>query len=380
MKLAAQSLEENDTCFAEISTNGGSTWTGVLSLSSSNANGSFFSGTVSPAAASNNSNLRLRARLTGNGNGDDCWLDDVKVVGTASGSTTQSGESSLQALSLSVTESDASTFSVGTVSDDGPAASGFDPGFDQLVGSGEIIRSQLSYDELMSGSDLSSPPGLGAFGIPAGAGQPSAYFSGTLELRGGTNVGQSDVDISASSLQSLPEFSFDFVQVGNHLFPVGSSVASTGSSGFDYVIDTGRVWREASDNGFSRATIPFMLTQVDGDCVYNGRLTFLFQDDGTTSRAAWQVTGSACGDAPEFTLWGSADALYTPGIKGLGATDIDTVLGCAAQNWLPLTIGDGGMTMVLTPDGQSHYVLNDAERSVWIDAADTGNAVDALCQ
>jgi hypothetical protein len=84
MHLAATSLEQGDDCFAEVSTNGGNTWTSVVEVHNGNDNGTFFSGTVTPPGADNNSDLRLRFRSTGKHKSDYCWGDEVTVKGTQS--------------------------------------------------------------------------------------------------------------------------------------------------------------------------------------------------------------------------------------------------------------------------------------------------------
>jgi hypothetical protein len=75
------------------------------------------------------------------------------------------------------------------------------------------------------------------------------------------------------------------VQIGNHLLPLARDVVAGPAAQVDYVIDTGQVWRENGDHGFSRASLPFMLVQPGTDCVQDGVLTFLFSDDGATSNA-----------------------------------------------------------------------------------------------
>jgi hypothetical protein len=82
MSLAGEGLQKTDECTAEVSTNGGSSWTPVVRVSDGTDTGSFRTATVSPSAASNNSSLRLRFLMTGKGNGDYCWGDEVIVRGT----------------------------------------------------------------------------------------------------------------------------------------------------------------------------------------------------------------------------------------------------------------------------------------------------------
>jgi hypothetical protein len=82
MHVAATSLESGEACYAEISTNGGSSWITVVQVLKGNDNGSWKTGTVSPASADDNPGLQLRFRSTGAKKPDYCYGDDVIVSGT----------------------------------------------------------------------------------------------------------------------------------------------------------------------------------------------------------------------------------------------------------------------------------------------------------
>jgi hypothetical protein len=85
MNVAGESLETGESCVAEISTNGGSTWSSVVTVNDGADTGAFFEATVAPPAASNNANLQLRTRIDSKNKDDHCWSDDIQVLGTASG-------------------------------------------------------------------------------------------------------------------------------------------------------------------------------------------------------------------------------------------------------------------------------------------------------
>ncbi|GAA5191393.1 choice-of-anchor D domain-containing protein [Ferrimonas gelatinilytica] len=87
MHLAATGLESGDNCYAEYSTDGGSSWTAMIQLTDGQDDATFYSATVTPTDADDNSNLRLRFRSTGDLLGDYCWGDNVTVTGTAGGVT-----------------------------------------------------------------------------------------------------------------------------------------------------------------------------------------------------------------------------------------------------------------------------------------------------
>jgi hypothetical protein len=85
MHLAATSLKKRDTCYAEVSSNGGNSWLPVIELQDPNDDGTFYSGTVSPPGADDNLNLQLRFRASGKGKKGYCYGDDVTVLGTLIG-------------------------------------------------------------------------------------------------------------------------------------------------------------------------------------------------------------------------------------------------------------------------------------------------------
>jgi len=351
MSVAGESLEGGESCVAEYSTNGGSSWLPVVTLNAGAATGVFIEDTVAPAAASNNANLRLRTRIDSNNKDDHCWFDAIRVVGTASGagSQVQSLDAEPQGL-------------VATVVDN----VGFDPGFDHLFGDGNVGRELLGYELLMDGGALDGPVERTAYAVPGSAALPEHAFEGWLELRD-------------TAGQALPDLDVQLVQIGNHLFPLVRDTSVGSVSAWEYVIETGRVWRESADHGFSRANLPFRLVQKGTDCAQDGVLTFLFSDDAVTSHAVYQVSGGPCGSAAADS-WGVLEVVYSPAPAGMPALGIEAVLACAADNWLPLVQGRGGFSLVLLPDNTVHYELRDGDTVMLLDAAQQSAAMGSLCE
>jgi hypothetical protein len=196
---------------------------------------------------------------------------------------------------------------------------GFDPDFDPLSGSGNVNRSLLTSSTLQNGSDPGSRVDLSAFGVPAGAAQPDHVFEGSLELFGeASSGGFKEIKDSYrytgrkdATRKHLPEFNFEFVQTGTHLLPVERGTMTDSHPEWEYILEAGRVWKENGDNGFSRASIPFTLHQKNANCMHNGVLTFLFKADGSTSKAAYQISSETC-LYYKVDMWGLLDAGYTP--------------------------------------------------------------------
>jgi hypothetical protein len=503
MNLAATSLEKNDHCYAEVSTNGGSSWTTVVEVHNGNDNGTFFSNTVSPAGADDNADLQIRFRATGRNNGDYCWGDEVTVSGTPGGVVTEPdislggsgafgdveinttsnrnltisnmGDDDLlietlggiaAPFSLSIDACSSTSVSPGgncqvtvrfaptvtglqsgmlnipstdpdtplltvtlngtgtepdgepepdialggnaafgdveintnshhnlTISNNGAASlllgtlggiaapfsltadacsstsvspggncqvtvrfaptvagyvsdlldipsndpdtpllsvalngtgtepgGGYDPNFDPLSGNGNTGRNLLTYNTLINGSDPGSRINLSAYAVPANAAQPDHLFEGSLQLSGEASGGDFKERKDTfrythkkrdATRKHLPEFNFEFIQTGTHLFPVERGTMTDNHPEWEYILEAGRVWKENGDNGYSRAAIPFTLHQKNANCMHNGVISFLFKDDGSTSQAAYQIASETC-LYYKFDMWGLLGASYSP--------------------------------------------------------------------
>ena len=186
--------------------------------------------------------------------------------------------------------------------------------FDPLSGSGATSRTTLTYATL--NSTTATLVDYSGYAVPTGAANPTQTFQGTLTLTSpgssgsftevGTNLASSYTDPG-----HLPAFAYQFIQDGTHIFPVQRGLLTTTHPDWYYILEPGRVWQEASDNGYSRAAIPFSLQENGANCTHNGVLTFLFQTTGSISRVAYQITGETC-QYFNFNMWGNLAATYTP--------------------------------------------------------------------
>lgn len=402
MSLAATSLESNDSCYAEVSTNAGGSWSTVVEVHNGNDTGKFFSATVAPETADDNPDMQLRFRSTGANPGDYCWGDEVSVTGTPGGidpkadisvngsaafgsldintsadrnltisntgtvdlvigslnglsapftilsdacsfSTQAPGASCVVAVRFAPTETGYQSATLNIPSNDPdktviaiavsgtgtePGGSGFDPNFSPLSGNGNVSRSLLTSNTLHNGSGSGSRIDLSAYAVPANAAQPDHVFEGALELFGEASGGLFKeikdsyryTNRKDSTRKHLPEFNFEFVQTGTHLFPVKHGTITGNHPEWEYILETGRVWKENDDHDYSRAAIPFTLHQKNANCMHNGVLTFLFKDDGSTSKVAYQISSETCLYF-KFDMWGLLDAAYSPA----SVTNADTL-------------------------------------------------------
>lgn len=296
--MAASALEDPDHCYVEVNT--GSGWTAIASLGNGQDNSTFYNGTSNlSAAADQNPNFQVRYRDAGDALGDYCYAEDLTVSGTPASAATQTPTPTSTPAGPTPTPIPGSTV----------------PG-DPLTGSGNVTRTLLTYNDLMSGSSA-APVDDSAFALPAEAAMPDHTFEGRLELfneatSGGFTEIRDDYGYTGNQdnpRKHLPEFSFQFAQNGSHLIPVNQGLSYTGHAYWNYIVGPGRIWKENSDNGWSRVSFPFALIQRNSNCTHNGVMTFLF-NGSSVSNVRYQVTQETCVYF-KFDMWGGLSAAYT---------------------------------------------------------------------
>ena len=174
-------------------------------------------------------------------------------------------------------------------------------------------RTLLTADALMNGFEFDGPVDESALTLPENAVPPVHIFEGHLELLGEKDGGQIYMlrgELGAE-YSYLPEFDFEFVQDDGYLIPVQRGNIIADHPVWNIILETGRVWQEDGDNGFSRASLPFALTVKGGNATFNGTLTFLF-DDQHVSKVWYQITQETTSYS-RANLWGLLDAAYHPG-------------------------------------------------------------------
>ncbi|WP_105102853.1 hypothetical protein [Microbulbifer pacificus] len=289
LDISAYSLESGDSCIAEVSNNGGASWVNAITLVNGQDNSALYTANSVAIDADNKSSLIIRYRNSVNLNNDYCYGDNILVTGDVdSGGGSSSG-------------------------------GGNDDYYDELSGNGNVSRSLLTYNTLMNGSDPGSRINLSGYALPAQAAHPQHAFAGTLTLNGEASGGSfaevkdtyNYTGAGDNTRKHLPEFAFQFVQTGSHIFPLERGSIASSHPNWEYVLTPGRVWQENGDNGYSRAAIPFALQQRNANCMHNGVLSFLFKDDGSISKVAYQISSETCLYF-KADWWGLLGASYTP--------------------------------------------------------------------
>ncbi|MDH3944149.1 MAG: beta-lactamase family protein, partial [Anaerolineae bacterium] len=194
-------------------------------------------------------------------------------------------------------------------------------------------RLLLSYNDLIDGFAYSSPVDNRALAEPGNALPPTHTFEGRLELLGEAESGEMLIvrsETSQTEIVHLPEFDFKFVQSGGDLIPVQRGLIITSHPNWNYILGPGRVWQEPGDQGYSRASFPFALSWKSANAIFNGVMTFLF-DDEQVSQVWYQITQETTASL-NADLWGLLEARYHPGtVSGAAQVRSDYARESAAR-------------------------------------------------
>lgn len=131
----------------------------------------------------------------------------------------------------------------------------------------------------------------------------------------------------------MARFDFRLVQSGNVLIPVRRGPIRGHNKAWEFILEPGRVWDEPGDHGYSRASIPFTLTERNANCMHNGVLSFLFKTGGAISRVAVEIAGETCRYS-KFDMWRLDAAHYTPG-KIVNASAIAAAYASYRSHMMP---------------------------------------------
>lgn len=263
--LAASGLKANEYCLVEASADDGRTWLEILRIVDGQDDAvTLHTTAVRDARLDNAERLLIGARAAG-GSGAQCWLDDVRIAGTATQASGARTDLSHQALMS------------GAASADLVPMSAFAPSADADVAT-QSFHGRLSFDPTVAGFRLH---------------RDAFNYDQTPALR----------------LRTLPPFAFDLVQDGDALIPTQRGPTPSDHPSWEYALEPGRVWTEPADGGMSRAALPFALIETNANCTHNGVLTFLFDARGAISNVAWQIASETCAYL-QFDAWGGGRATY----------------------------------------------------------------------
>lgn len=184
----------------------------------------------------------------------------------------------------------------------------------------KLWRKFLTFDEIMTGFQFSSPFEESALTIPAHAPPAAHTFEGRLELvgemeNGNVKILHGDPGVGPEWIH-LPEFDLEFVQYEGYIVPATRGLIITEHPYWNYIIGPGRAWFEEEDEGYSRASFPFALVWKGSNAIFNGVMTFLFNDQQISK--VWYQTTQETSISLSMNLYGLLDAVYHPGTPANG--------------------------------------------------------------
>jgi hypothetical protein len=163
-------------------------------------------------------------------------------------------------------------------------------------------RDRLTAAELLA-TDAGTGPVHNAYFLPVGQAAPAIHgFKGILTVKAPTMFRARHGCAGLGEL--LSGFTVAFFTQGEHLVPVVRDIVSPPG----IILSPGRVWSEPGDGGMSRASFPFVLTNLSR----NGLATFLY-DDARVSALRFQVVQENAPMRDKYDGWGQAPLSYAPG-------------------------------------------------------------------
>ena len=128
------------------------------------------------------------------------------------------------------------------------------------------------------------------------------------ELSGVLEVPETE---SHSVLGRFPAFEVEFFTYGGYLVPVERDIVPGRGSIWNLVLSPGRVWSELGDDGWSRASFPFVLTGAVWNESHNGIASFLYNETEVSALRVQVVQEAISWN--QFDGWAQLPLAYTPG-------------------------------------------------------------------
>jgi CubicO group peptidase (beta-lactamase class C family) len=183
----------------------------------------------------------------------------------------------------------------------------------------EPDREQLTRDGLFSTANSPDSPVANHHFMPIDGAAPHHQFSGAITIPEHAMRTEPEAirpaDIRGRKTQLFPGVSLRFVSHGEYLVPVERDIIAPPDSDsyWHFHAGPGRVWSEESDDGMSRASFPFFLTNLFENETYNGIATFLYDDD-SVSPIRYQIVQQLSPFMVEtkFIAWGQQAITYQP--------------------------------------------------------------------
>jgi len=195
-------------------------------------------------------------------------------------------------------------------------------------------RSQLTAECLLQGK-LDQQVDNSAFVADATAVEARHPLALSLEV-GETRMqsNQQGVEVNAEAVDLFPASTLRLIRHGDYLVPLDRDLLrDPGGNGYwDVSLSPGRVWSEPADGAWSRAALPFQLSNIFENDTHHGIATFLFGDSGVSAIFFQIVSETKTFLCPEnLQAWGWLNTLATP---------VDTAAANAAISHLDNEVAD----------------------------------------
>ena len=165
------------------------------------------------------------------------------------------------------------------------------------------VRERLTFDEMMAGAPSEDGPIHNDYFMPVGAWEPAHHeLSGILKVP--------VINVFAGDGR-FPGFSAGFFTSNGYLIPDDRNIIDGRSQMWDVILSPGRVWSEPGDEGWSRASFPFVLIGKIWNESHNGLATFLYNDTKVSDLQV-QIVQEAAWWA-RFDFWARLELKYRPG-------------------------------------------------------------------
>ena len=107
------------------------------------------------------------------------------------------------------------------------------------------------------------------------------------------------------SFGKFPAVTVEIFTSNGRLIPAAKNILnnSSGPTLLNIIFSPGRVWSEPDDNGFSRASFPFVLSGLSTNKAHNGIASFLY-DETTVSSLVFQIVQETA-PSRKFDAWGA---------------------------------------------------------------------------
>jgi len=164
-------------------------------------------------------------------------------------------------------------------------------------------RDRLTFEEMKDEKPNRDGPIDNAYFMPMGAAGPAHdVLSGVLEVP----------DTNSFPVKGrFPSFSIEVFTVGDRLVPVNRDIIHATNTSWDIILSPGRVWSEPDDQGWSRASFPFVLAGQHWNESHNGIATFLFNGAEVSDLQIQVVQEQASWS--QFDAWARLPLTYRPG-------------------------------------------------------------------